>query len=306
LRTSDFTADGRFLAASLRSRGAVWDLQTGHKVTLIQPFTRAWFDDGHHLYAQFPKYAGMDPVEMRISLDERNVVRLAKYDPEKDAGYQNYQYSLRRSKQDDTWSLEVKKMDGQASAWIRNFRHWHPACWWAEDNRLVLAWELKNQAGKDELKSHPALQQQAAVLHGLESGLVLEVVALDTGNLLQQAVLPEGDLTHGWRDEREVWVSGTYALVRGEHKNTAIYALDSGAKVGEFIGSPIASNAQSGIVAATNRDGEVILLDLHTGRELQRMMLNGLIRAAELVNGGRELLVLTDDQVLHRLALQLK
>jgi len=113
-------------------------------------------------------------------------------------------------------------------------------------------------------------------------------------------VVPEVDLSGGWNDERWARVSGEYVLVRGEHSNTVIYRLDTGAKVGEFFGAPVATDANTGLIAAINRDDEILMVDERTGQELKRFTIGAPVRLARIVNG-KTLLVLTADQVVHRL-----
>jgi hypothetical protein len=204
-------------------------------------------------------------------------------------------------------TLEVKNMETQAVAWSRDYPHEMPACWPAEDNRLVLAWDLSNDTAKSEIKGIPALQHEASVLKNQKNGLLLETVNLITGVPLEQVIVPEADLTNGHRDKRHAEVSGEYVLVRGEHGNTVIYSLKDSSKVGEFFGSIIATNANSGLIAATNREDEIILVDELTGKELLRFTLNSPIRLAQIVPAapGKDgaILILTADQIVHRLPL---
>jgi hypothetical protein len=116
--------------------------------------------------------------------------------------------------------------------------------------------------------------------------------------------LAESDLSKGWNDQRVAWVSGEFVLVQGEHGNTVIYRLDSGAKVGEFFGEPVTTDADTNLIAAVNREDEILLVDERSGKELKRFTLGSPVRLARIVTGKEKLLlVLTADQVVHRLAL---
>jgi hypothetical protein len=202
-------------------------------------------------------------------------------------------------------TLQVKKAETGTVLWSRDYRNETPTLWGAEDGRIVLTWNLSNKAVQAEAEFYPSLQKQLDSLKDSKKALLLETVEADTGKPLQQVAIPETNLDHGWSDIRHAWVSGNYALVHGEHgenDTTTIYALDDGTKVGEFFGFTLATDAAAGLIAAGNREGEVILLDEHTGKELQRFMLGSAVRTARIVNG-KELLVLTADQIVHRLPL---
>jgi hypothetical protein len=85
---------------------------------------------------------------------------------------------------------------------------------------------------------------------------------------------------------------------------TAIYHLEDGILVGEFIGSVIATSAPAGIVVAVNREDEILLVDESTGKEIKRISFASPVRLAHIVAGKENnLLVLTADQTVHRIPL---
>ena len=93
-------------------------------------------------------------------------------------------------------------------------------------------------------------------------------------------------------------------LAAGEHDNTSIYRLDTGEKAGEFFGKMLTADAASGVVAATNRDDEIVLIEEKSARELKRFSLGSPVRLARIVAGKENTLyVLTADQVVHRIPL---
>ncbi len=177
------------------------------------------------------------------------------------------------------------------------------ALWGTEDSRLAYGWDLSDGAAKAEIKKYPQLQTQAASIKKLGGGFLIETIDISTGKQMQQAVIPEMDLSGGRRDVRAAYISGHYVIVRGEHHNTTLYSLDDGNKVGEFFGYFIAANAELGLVAAQDREGEVLVVDEHTGKQLQQFLLGSPVRAAEFIKDRRMLMVLTADQTLHRLKL---
>jgi hypothetical protein len=195
-------------------------------------------------------------------------------------------------------------MDTQTVVWSHDYPHETPACWAAEDDRIVLAWDISNETAKAEIKNYPQLQQQANALKDRKKGLLLETVAPLTGAPLQQVIIPEADQSGGRNDLRRAIISGDVVLARGEHGNTAIYSLATGAKIGEFFGFTVATDANAGVIAAENREEEILIVDERTGKELERFTLGSPVRAARIVNSSEKMLmVLTADQVVHRLPL---
>jgi len=302
-----FSADGKFLAVSLKDRAEIWSLETGKEVRLMRPFRSVWMDKADRLLGQFPKYLDHEAVEIAMDLAGSESKELAKYE-DKEWQYHDLQFSFKplgKDKATDNHAtLEAKKMETQTVAWSREYRHETPAIWSGGDGRVVLAWDLSNDTAKDEIKNRPELQLQAEALKNKKKGLLIETVNADTGAPLEQVVIPEADLSGGQNDVRRAMVSGEFVLARGEHGNTAIYRLGNGTKVGEFFGYPVATNAAADLVAAVNREDEILMVDERSGKELSRFALGSPVRAARIVTGKENrLLVLTADQVVHLLPL---
>jgi WD40 repeat protein len=327
-----FSPDGKYLAASLKNRAVIWNLETGKQVKMVRPFSSAWFGEDDDLYGMFPKYLDRDPAALRLSMDPFATEDLAKPE-DADVQYRDLQYSFKPMDTKEASerqgilldrgasgiltlrtgkdlpiarhaTLEVKKMKTQAVAWSRDYPDQTPVCWPAEDNRLVLAWDLNSAAAQSEVKRLPALQKEAEARKDKKKGLLIETVVPETGAPLEQVVIPEVDLSRGWFDSRWAMVSGNFVLARGEDRVTAIYRLEDGSRVGQFIGTAMATEASLGLIAAVNREDELMLLDEGSGRELKRFSFASPVRLARFVAGKQKtLLVLTADQVVHRLPL---
>ncbi|MGB8029077.1 MAG: M48 family metalloprotease [Terracidiphilus sp.] len=306
-RAGAFSRDGKYLIVSLRNRSAVWDVETGKQVRVMRPMRSLWMDDQDHVFGLLPKYRDMDATEMEITLPSITTNDLGKYD-DKESQYGNLTYSFKPMGNSGTANyhatLQVKKMGAQTLLWTRDYPDATPACWPADGDRMVLAWDLSNFAAKDEVKKYPKLQEESKALTSHKKGLLIETVTPETGAPLEQVALPEVDLSRGWNDERFAQLSGEYALVHGEHSNTVIYRLDTGEKVGEFFGTPLATDSGAGLIAAVNREDEILLVDERTGKEIERFTLGSPARLARIVTGKeKKLLVLTADQVVHQLPL---
>ncbi len=302
-----FSPDGKYLAVSLKARGELWNLSTGKRISLMRPFRSVWIDDQDNLIAQYLKFQEKDPAQMRMTLDPLAAKEFGKF-AEDEWQYRDLQLHFKPNGKDKSMHhnavLETKKMETGAVAWSKNYPKEMPACWNAEDDRLVLAWDLSNDTAKAEIKGSTTLQKEVDALKDKKRGLLLETVVPETGAPLEQVVIPEADLSYGWADARRAMVSGEYVLVRGEHGNTVIYRMDTGIKIGEFFGDPVATDASIAMIAAINREDEIVLLDESTGKESKRFTLGSPVRLARIIAGKQnELLVLTADQVVHRLPL---
>jgi WD40 repeat protein len=304
-QAATFSEDGKYLALSLKERSEIWNLESGKQVGLLRPFHSLWFDAQDQVFAQFPKFLDKDPVLKSMNLSTSSSKDLGKFE-DKDLQYRNLQIRYNPMGKDKNVnrhaSLEVRKMEGATIAWSRDYPKETPVCWPAEDDRLVLAWDMSNDTARSEIKTYPALQKEADLVK--KKGLLLEIVAPETGAPLQQVIVPEADITKGREDTRRASVSGDFVLARGEHSNTVIYRIQDASKVGEFFGTAVATDAQSGMIAAVNREDEILLVQENNGKELNRFSLGSPVRLARII-GDKEktLLVLTADQVVHRISL---
>jgi hypothetical protein len=91
--------------------------------------------------------------------------------------------------------------------------------------------------------------------------------------------------------------------VHGNSNNSVIYRLSDGQRLGAFYGRAIAGDGKLGLIAATNRDQEVMILDATTGKELKRVIVDHLPRAARFIAGKNALMVLTATQRVYTIDL---
>jgi hypothetical protein len=82
-----------------------------------------------------------------------------------------------------------------------------------------------------------------------------------------------------------------------------IYRVADGVRTGAFYGRAIAGDGKLGLIAATNRDQDVILYDAATGKELKRVTVDQFPRAARFVAEKSALLVLTANQRVYTIDL---
>ena len=74
-------------------------------------------------------------------------------------------------------------------------------------------------------------------------------------------------------------------------------------RLGAFFGRPIAGDGKLGLIAATNRDQEIIIFDAANARALKRVTVDHLLRAARFIPEKNALLVLTASQRVYSIDL---
>jgi len=313
LHAAIISADGAYLALSLKNRAALWDLTSGKQITILRPFESGWFNEQNQLIAILPKFVDKPAIELAFTVDPLSNLGVTAKDLgtfNADDAWQSHMVELQLKPAEKSKdyghnvTLEARSLVGHTALWSTHFAHERPAIWNSEDSRIVFAWDLAGTAAKEILKLNPALEAEAQKLKDQKKGLLLETVDGESGKVYQKMVLPEADLSHGWRDDRWARASGEFLLVHGEHENTVIYRLGDGSKVGEFFGTVISTNAAFDVAVALNRENELLLVNESTGKEVRRLHFSSPVRLARvLVAANPQLVVITADQKLHRVAL---
>jgi hypothetical protein len=137
----------------------------------------------------------------------------------------------------------------------------------------------------------------------LNRGLMVEAVDPRSGEIRWKIEVPESKEHWYDLDQRTVDLFGPYLVMHGTANNSVIYRMSDGQRLGAFYGRVIAGDGALGLVAATNRDQEVILIDAANGHELKRVTLDQFPRAARFIPEKKELLVLTASQRVYTLEL---
>lgn len=306
LTASGVSPDGKYLTVSGRTRGAMFDLTTGHQVMLIRPFSGAYIDASDRLYANYPKFHGADPLVGWFSLQEHKGSVLNFKLPEH--AWQNGDLIIQYKPQgksksiDRNATLEIHSITDNSLLWTRDYADEIPAVWTTvSDPAMILAWDLDTSGAKSEIQAFPSLAPQIAALKDRKKGLLLEVVDKHSGRSLHQLVVPDRDLTKGWADTRRGIAMGDFVLIRGELDNTVIYRISAGTRIGEVFGSPVAHNGDLHLFCVRNRDNELVIYDAATAKEQRQYNFDSPVRFASFQTSAKAVLVLTADQKVHML-----
>ena len=200
-------------------------------------------------------------------------------------------------------NLQVVDTATGATLWSKRFPHEVPLVRQTEDGSLILLSDLYAQTATDESRHAGAkfVKSSDTRSEWIAQGMLVEVVDSHTGELRRALQVPERSDAGG--GDRNATVYGDYLVVRGAENNSVIYRLSDGARLGAFFGRVIAGDPQLKLLAATNRDQDVMILDATCGRELKRVTVDQLPRAARIIPGRNQLLVLTASQHVYAIDL---
>jgi hypothetical protein len=187
LRSVEISPDGRYLAASTRSHGGVWDLTTGKQMMLVMGFKAGWNGDSD-LLMEFPKRGKVEANLLDLSVTKKQAVATSY--PLKDMHIQfgmlyEWKDAGKLAKQ-----LVVHRMSDGSELWTRTFNEGVPAYTasygWKD---LLFSFRLNSSYAKSQIKTDPKLANEAAAVKKKDDGRLIEVVDTATGRTMESVVV---------------------------------------------------------------------------------------------------------------------
>jgi WD40 repeat protein len=308
LSAAEFSPDGRYLAFSNRSRSAIWDLNAQKQVALMRPFRAIRFGDQGQMFAQYEESHMKPGQNSHIDLKTGKVTEGAKYDINA-TQKGNVLVKVRELSAIDGYTQNVEMIVSDLTTgtqlWTKRFPHAMPIVRSTDGDALLLIMDLGWQTAADETAHTGDKFIRASDKKGewLPVGTLVEVLDGHTGEVRRQIAAPQYSREDFTADSRSASLYGDYLVVHGNDNNSTIYRISDGKRLGAFYGTAIAGDGKLGLIAATNRAQEIILYDATNGKELKRVTVDHLPRAARFISDKKALLVLTASQRVYTIDL---
>jgi WD40 repeat protein len=301
-----FSSDGHFLAFSSKSRSAIWDLNSEKRVALMRPFREAQINEQNVMFAQYQPANQKPGANYQIDLKTGKAAEGAKFVIDQFQRGDVMVTSDPLEKSGDTLSninLRVADASTGAPLWVKRYSHDAPEVQQTEDGVLLLSFEIGGDSAAEEAKRMSGKLVKSSDTRGewVPQGLIVELADSHTGEIRKAVQVPQ----RTYQSSGKVWplLYGDFLVVHGAFNNTTIYRVSDGKRMGAFYGRVIAGDARLGLLAATNRDQEVIVYGITNGKELKRVVLDQLPRAAHFIQAKNALLVLTANQSVYSIEL---
>jgi hypothetical protein len=307
IAAGDFSSDGRYLAYSNSSRGAIWDIERRKQIGLVRPFLGLRFDNQDRMQLQFR--TSFQKPGANITFDPATGAQTPGASFQEDqsliAGVLVYFKPLDKGFSGTVWNVEMQVSDAVTGAllWTRHFSHGKPRLFESDGDSLVIQYDLRTDEADGEISHHKDkfVKTSDAMKEWIANGLAIEIVNARTGeveHILQTPTRP------AFRDDsRWVDVYGNYMAVHGNLNNTVVYRISDGIRMCAFYGRVLAGDGAQGLLAVNNRDQELIVYNASNGDEVSRVIVDHLPRAARFVSSTQSLKVLTASQRVYTIPL---
>ena len=317
VRVAAVSTDLNYLAVSQASRGAVWNLQTGHRLYHVRGFQSAYFSSDGLLYADFPKYEQTERVIARMSLKADDIEPAHSFDkteltrqvgrflltlvtpiqPAHDSS-QKPPIRLLTPSIGSAFRLEVRDVTNLTLLWMKDLTPGLGGYWAsANTSSLVLRWDTNSNAFNAMTNQDPELASRVARYPSREGVVWLQLFDLDTGKAKGSVFLDTGKWSFS---PVQAEVLGDSLIVSDNQKRVLVYST-SGQIEGTIAGhSPRVSPATQLMTVITERRA-LELYELLGFKRRSVYEFNKPVSLAEFSRDGKRLLVMTSDQVVYTL-----
>ena len=160
----------------------------------------------------------------------------------------------------------------------------------------VLAWLVDSEAAMAEIKEDPKLATQLAALNEKEGDYLLEVVDIETGNLLGRLLIETGK---GSFRLSSVYAAGDWVVATDNRNRVLVYSLKTGAQIGRVFGGFATVAVKNGVLCVENETGKIAVYSLSDLSKLDEFVFSSPIAMLRFSPDSERLFVLTSDQVAY-------
>ncbi|HYV13299.1 MAG TPA: M48 family metalloprotease [Pyrinomonadaceae bacterium] len=315
--TANVSDNMQWLAVSSKTRGALWDLNTGQRKLHVRGFRGALVAANGTAIGDFPK---LEPENHSlVLLDGRTSdVNIVRQIPERGARQYGRFMLVRKSlktKEKNKEGSEASEADEgneplnrevrfemhdivkNQVVWSKDFPKEAPGYFFDDfSGRMILYWGLGSEAGKARLKEDAALVERSRQMGNKDDDYLLEIIDAfqnkSVGSLLVETGKGSFDIETGFSE-------GNWLVLRDDNNRVLVYSITDGELRHRFFGANAALNPRGHQIAVQNYPGELTVYDLATGNPVARLRFKTPAAFTRFSLDGKRLLVLTAGQVAY-------
>ena len=318
-KASAFSADGKWVAVSGRSRGALWSLDNGKRVGFSSDFDGAFFDQDR-LIAKFPKR--LKEAEYMAAITPTPLSGTKLYDlnkqPDSDdepgkatSGERVFQLEdllfhvgPADTKKKGEYSLEARDALTNTALWHIPFEKHRPRFFYQKAGETLSFLLSDYDSIKQAAQQDPALNTKLSKINrqGRASLYLVEVFEARTHRPMGSVLVETGNLSFRVRG---AGAAGDTVIVSDSENRTLVYSLKSREQVGKVFGKVVALSKDGKKMLVENEPGIADLYDTATLQSDEHISFPSRITRAEFMPEDH-MSVLTADQTVYEFELAKK
>ncbi len=326
LEVADVSDNLQWFAASSKTRGALWNLDSGERKLFVRGFRGALLANSGAGIADFPKHDS-DARSLVVLNPSARDVRPLKEVPNR--GFKQYGRFLlerkslsqpKKSKEKDKDKEQDKQKPAEAEAeneaslsrevrfelsnvldgklvFARDFPKEAPEYFFDSfSGRLIFYWTLGSEVGKARLKEDAALAARAKALGNKDDDYLMEIVDCFAGKTVGTLLLETGKGSFTIESGHS---EGDWLILHDSENRILAYSIADGNLRQRFFGSAIAINPSKNQIVVENYPGELTFYDLASGESQRRLRFGTGTSFLRFSLDGKRLFVLDADQTAY-------
>jgi WD40 repeat protein len=311
----------QWLAVSSKTRGAIWDLNTGERKLHVRGFRGAIIAPNGTAIGDFPKLepvnhslvylnAAQNETSLLRKIPERGARQYGRFvlvrtslkaikeqEKAKEKGQEGEDPSESRASLSSEVRFELRDVINDKVGWTKDFPKEAPGYFFDDySGRVILYWSLGSEAGKQRLKEEPALVERSRQMGNKDDDYVVEIYDAFDNKSVGTVLLETGK---GSFDIEAGFSEGNWLVLRDDNNRVLVYSIKDGDLRHRFFGAKAAMNPRGNQIAIENYPGELTMYDLATGSQQARLRFRTAAAFTRFSLDGKRLLVLTAGQVAY-------
>jgi len=291
--------DLAWLAMSQRTRGAVWNLQTGQQVYRLMGFGGTYFYPGA-LYADFYKVPDSHRTVGELSLPTPHFESKRTLE-DKVWAWQSGKYLVENiPEHEKDWNgnvtIEIHDVRDGKLFWSKQFSNlgiYESIT--SESHALVLYWRAASKVFSSLVKDDPDAAAKLKAYHDKEGIAFLQVIDLENGKVQSTTVLDTGK--DSFRPE-SIRVVGSRLIIADNQNRVSVYSLE-GKRLASFPGHSFHFTGDLLLIDEDSLSERLSLYDLSTFETRAQYVFGSPVVVSQFSGDGRQLLIATADQTVY-------
>lgn len=305
LRTSSVSPDLRWLAASAKSRGAIWDLEQNQRIFFSRGFRYSFSVSPEIFYLSFPEFQSDKPALVAFSGGtHKSVERILEKDDDlrlmgKISVRRKHSPKERDPRRDVT--IDIIETEKGQTLWTRTFQKEAPVIHGDRSpGRLIFVWSTRSDGAKEEFSRNPDLRPKLAPNYSMDSDYFIEVVDANNGSRLRGLSFnsAKGDYTLESAESIGDWL-----VISDSANRVLLLSLSNGEVKARYFGSDPVFSPGGDLLSIANERGQLRLYDMHSLQRVDELAFSSHILMDAFSSDAKKLLVMTDDQTVYLLDL---